>query len=362
MLKIWFILALLFTGCSYKLIESKQIDVVHPQSTTGIPYYLPKSMFLVDLQIGDKVVETVKTDKDNKVISKQQILQYEAKIKLTQKAVPDPDQVYLLNYDSSIWYNDSIDVRISKDGFIQTFVSDILPEEDFTAKVEGESKDESSIELPNSSITLNFTITDAPQKFSSEEARLVSELRDDLKVLKGNQNFSFDVRDKEQQVRINNPVATGNLKMTLSAKKFSVKNKKNTTTQPPTTTEEFDNGIKFRLPYPYVVNLSLYYENREGKSVKLANMNTIALLPDDSPVYTLPAERYAMVHSALVAEFRNGQLQNSKIKKPSPVYSILNLPKTILGEVKELLEAIGQAIDSKIGAILGVGGAAAGGA
>ena len=220
--------------------------------------------------------------------------------------------------------------------------------------------------MPNSSITLNFTITETPQELSSEEDRLVNELRDDLKVLKGNQNFSFDIINKEQQVRINNPVARGTLKMVLGVKKFRTKNKtgtfaeqSNSTEQ--SSTEEFENGIKFRLPYPYIVNVSLLYENSEGKSVKLANMNTIALLPDDSPVYTLPIERYAMVHTALVAEFRNGQLQNSKLKKPSPVYSILNLPKTILKEVKDLLEAIGQAIDSKVGAILGVGAAAGGG-
>lgn len=359
MLKTGMMVVLLLTGCSYSLVTSKQVDVDHPQNTVGIPYYLPKSVFLVDLQIGDKVVETVKTDKDNKVISKQQILQYEAKVKLTQKAVPDPDHVYLLNHDSSIWYNDDIDVRVSKDGFIQTFVSNILPDENVSAKVEGESKDESNIELPNSSLTLNFTITETPQELSSEEDRLVNELRDDLKVLKGNQNFSFNTTSKEQQVRINNPVARGTLKMVLGVKKFRTKNKQSTSVEQ-ASSEEFENGIKFRLPYPYIVNLSLVYENSEGKSVKLANMNTIALLPDDSPVYTLPLERYAMVHTALVAEFRNGQFQNSKIKKPSPVYSILNLPKTVLKEVKDLLEAIGQAIDSKVGAILGVGAAAGG--
>jgi hypothetical protein len=317
---------------------------------------------------------------------------------IKQQLVPDPEHLYVLQYHPGTFYSDRLNIQLTPNGMLRSIFTTGLKESTFSSgsasysgyggTMGGSSYGSggygsSSYGSPYGSSSYGSPYGNSPYPSYSpgmgspgtpgqpppeadplavgpplQLALSTSDLstapipvdlfRQDLTTLKGKHAYLFSPDAPQVVWTVEDPrtQTQGRLGVRLTAINITVPDSPATAAdvQKTATVPNGNKGVKFKIAQAYQVTFTLFYAEPQGQAVaELAQVRTLALMPNQSEIYTLPLDRYLLVESTLNAAFQNGQLTGWGQDKPSFPQNVAAIPLDILGALFDALKGIGTA-------------------
>lgn len=177
---------------------------------------------------------------------------------------------------------------------------------------------------------------------------IAAELLPDLELLRGKHEFVFSPDTPLVEWEVRDVPTRGRLSVRLTTTKVIQKKAVTPAKAEEVAEDDYDNdGVKFKIAQASEVIFTLLYRPAAGAeaagAVQLGHVRTVALMANDSEVFTLPLDRYLFVEATFANTFHNGQLTYSEIQKPSFPRRVAAVPVAVLDAFLDLLRGIGSA-------------------
>jgi hypothetical protein len=344
------------SACGPMLKATKVDNTTGPW--TGIPYALPMTVFVVEADVTEKTDAKPAADSQ---ASKQAAAADAAKtpkkadpppaksdltatITLTPQRVPDPRKRYVIQHQEADWFSDEMSIGISDTGLLKSI------------SAVGEDKTgEAVIAVVNTAINIFKLIHGVPSGGTADVLRVkpckaptIDQITNTLKRLKGGHSAFAALPAAEGDATTDLPGGYGTI--TVSATPVGAQNALATDDAAATNVRNSESdaakadGIKVVVPEPYRVRASLQVVGssangeiiRDACPAEIVSVDTVSLVPDHSPVFTVSMDRASLVKTERKLELTDGMVSKSSIVRPSPALAGAQLPLAITERLVKL--------------------------